>query len=192
MAVQAQEQAQAQIARRRFTADEYHRMAEAGILTEDDRVELIAGEIVEMAAIGVRHADCLTALTDLLRELLGQEVSLRVQNPIHLAEGSEPQPDLALVKRRRYRQTHPTAADVLLVIEVAESSLTYDRSVKLPLYAAAGIAEAWLVNLVDETIERHTDPRGGRYRQTVLAGRGESLASTVLPAVTIPVDAVLG
>ncbi len=188
----AQAPVQAQIARRRFTADEYHRMAEAGILTEDDRVELIAGEIVEMAAIGVRHADCLTALTDLLRELLGQEVSLRVQNPIHLAEGSEPQPDLALVKRRRYRQTHPTAADVLLVIEVADTSLAYDRTVKLPLYAEAGIAEAWLIDLVNDTIERHTDPRGGRYRQVAIAGRGESLASTVLPAVAIAVDAVLG
>ena len=138
MAAQAPAQAQAQVARRRFTVDEYHRMAEAGILTEDDRVELIAGEIIEMArgsacGCGVRHVDCLTALTDLLRELLRQEVSLRVQNPIRLAGGSEPQPDLALVKHRRYRQTHPTAADVLLVIEVADTSLAYDRNVKLSL-----------------------------------------------------------
>ncbi len=115
-----------------------------------------------------------------------------MQNPIRLAGGSEPQPDLALVKRRRYRQTHPTAADVLLVIEVADTSLAYDRTVKLPLYAEAGVAEAWLIDLVNDTIERHTDPRGGRYRQVAIAGRGESLASTVLPAVAIAVDAVLG
>ncbi len=188
----AQAPVQAQIARRRFTADEYHRMAEAGILTEDDRVELIAGEIVEMSPVGPRHVYRLAILNQLLNALVGREVLVSVQSPVRLVTDGEPQPDIALLKLRPYTQALPTADDLLLVIEVAESSLAYDRSVKLPLYAAAGITEAWLVNLVDETIERHTDPRGGRYRQTVLAGRGESLASTVLPAVTIPVDAVLG
>ena len=177
---------------RRFTVEEYHRMAEAGILAEDDRVELIAGEIVELSPIGIRHADCVTALTDLLRELIGREVSLRVQSPLRLDTGHEPQPDIALVKRRRYRQAHPMPGDALLLIEVADSSRDYDRNVKLPLYAAAGIPEVWIVDLVDDTIERHTDPHAGRYRHRVLAGRGESLSSTVLPAITLPVDAVLG
>ena len=183
-----------QVARRRFTVDDYERMAEAGILTEDDRVELIAGEIVEMAAIGIRHAGCVTALTDLLGELVGREVSISVQNPIRLADDGEPQPDVAILKRGRYQRVRPTATDVLLVIEVAESSRHYDhdRNVKLPLHAAAGIPEAWLVDLVAQTIDRHTQPHDGRYSLIALAGRGQSLASTVLPGVTIAVDDILG
>lgn len=178
--------------RRRFTADEYRRMAEAGILAEDERIELIAGEIVEMSPIGVRHADCVIALTNLLGALVGREVSSSVQNPIRLATDGEPQPDLALLRQGRYRQALPTADDVLLLIEVADSSRDYDRKVKLPLYAAAGIAEVWLVDLVAETIERYTEPRDGRYSRLVVAGRGATSTSIVLPALAIPVDDILG
>ncbi|MDP9372388.1 MAG: Uma2 family endonuclease [Chloroflexota bacterium] len=181
-----------QMPRRRFTVDDYERMAEAGILTEDDRVELIAGEIVEMAAIGIRHAGCVTALTDLLSELVGREVSISVQNAVRLAEDGEPQPDVAVLKRGRYQRVRPTVADILLVIEVAEPSRDYDRNVKMPLYAAAGIPEVWLVDLIAQTVERHTEPHDGRYSLIALAGRGQSLASTVLPGVTIAVDDILG
>ena len=177
---------------RRFTVEDYHRMAEAGILAEDDRVELIAGEIVEMSPIGIRHVSCVIALTDLLRNLIGRDVLISVQNPIRLGDHNEPQPDIALLKRRRYRRALPGVEDVLLVIEVADSSRDYDRNVKLPLYAAAGIAEAWLVDLVADTIERHTEPHAGRYRHRVIAGRGESISSTVMTAITLPVDEVLG
>jgi Uma2 family endonuclease len=180
------------IRRRRFTMEEYARMIEAGVLTEEDRVELIAGEIVEMSPIGPGHADDVNALDELLHQQVGRAVRISVQKPIRLANDGAPQPDVALLKRRRYRDALPGAEDVLAVFEVADSSRDYDRGVKLPLYAAAGIPEAWLIDLVAETIERHSEPRDGRYRLIALAGRGETLGSTVLPALTIPVDAILG
>jgi Uma2 family endonuclease len=181
-----------QIARRRFTVEDYHRMAEAGILTEDDRVELIAGEIVEMTPIGGPHMGRLNNLADLLADLVRREALISVQNPIQLSTGSEPQPDIALLRRGAPRDAVPTPADVLLVIEVADTSLAYDRNVKLPLYAAAGIPEAWLFDVGGEALERHTEPRDGEYRLIARARRGESLASTVLPALVLPVDAILG
>jgi Uma2 family endonuclease len=181
----------APVARRRFTVDDYERMAEAGILAEDDRVELIAGEIVEMSPIGGRHVGCVNVLADLLWDVVGREALISVQNPIRLSADGEPQPDIALLRRGAPRAV-PTPEDVLLVIEVADSSRDYDRTVKLPLYAAAGIEETWLVDLVAEVVERHTDPHDGVYRRVASARRGESLSSTVLPAVVLAVDAILG
>jgi len=180
------------IARRRFTVEDYHRMAEAGILGEDDRVELIAGEIVEMSPVGGRHVEAVSRFTRLLSRQVGDGMLVNVQSPIRLTNDGEPEPDLAVVRDRAYGGELPTAADVLLVIEVADTSLAYDRNVKLPLYAAAGIPEAWLYDVGAAAIERHSEPRNGRYRLVALAGRGESLTSTVLPAVTLSVDDILG
>ncbi len=179
------------VRRRRFTVEDYHRMGEAGILTEDDRVELIGGAIVEMSPIRDPHVRAINHLTEfLVVRLAGGDVTVSIQNPIRLSGDTEPQPDLAVLRGRG--RGVADAADVLLVIEVADTSRRYDRNVKLPLYAAAGIPEAWLVDLVARTIERHTEPHNGRYRQTTIARRGESLASTVLPAIILPVDAVVG
>src|SRR6266508_549175 len=147
----------APLTRRRFLVDDFERMAAAGILTEDDRVELIAGEIVEMAPIGGRHMGRVNVLVELLMDLVRQEALISVQNPIRLSADSEPQPDIALIRRSASRDTVPTPEDALLVIEVADSSRDYDRGVKLPLYAAAGIPETWLVDLVAEIVECHTD-----------------------------------
>jgi Uma2 family endonuclease len=180
------------IARRRWTAGEYHRMAEVGILHEDDPVELIAGEIVEMAAIGFRHAWSVGRLNKHAVRLVGDEVEVWVQNPIHLAADTEPEPDLVLFPIDPTRTSLPTPAEVLLVIEVADSSVAYDRAVKLPLYAAAGIREAWLVDLTAGTVERFNDPRDGRYRRVEVGTRGDTLASTVLPKLAIPVALALG
>jgi Uma2 family endonuclease len=155
-------------------------------------VELIDGEIIEMAAIGIPHADAVATLTDLAAELVGRDVRISVQNPVHLGPRTEPQPDIALVRRRRYRASHPTLADIFLLVEVADSTLAYDRNIKLPMYAAAGIAETWLVDLNHGTIERHTEPRDGRYSRIAIAGRGEVLASTILPAFVVLVDAIFG
>jgi Uma2 family endonuclease len=177
---------------RRFTVDEYHRMGETGILGPHDRVELIAGEIVTMSPIGGRHMGRVNTLAEQLADLVRADALVSVQNPIRLADYSEPQPDIALLRRDASRDAVPTVLDVILVIEVADSSLDYDRNVKLPLYAAAGIPEAWLVNLPGEMIERYSDPRDGIYRLIARARRGETLASTVLPALVLPVDAVLG
>lgn len=182
----------APMARRRFMVDDYERMAEAGILGEDERIELIAGEIVEMSPIGGRHVSCVNVLADMLADVVRREALISVQNPVRLSEDSEPQPDIALLWRSTPRDALPTPDDVLVVIEVADSSRDYDRAVKLPLYAAAGIKEAWLVDLIAEIIERHTDPYDGTYRRIAPARRGESLSSTVLPDIVLSVDAVLG
>jgi Uma2 family endonuclease len=181
-----------QIARRRFTVEDYHRMAEAGILTEDDRVELIAGEVVEMTPIGGPHMGGVNRLNELLTRQVAGSAIVSVQNPIQLSTDGEPQPDIALLRRDAPRDAVPTAADVLLVIEVADTSLAFDRDVKLPLYAAAGIPEAWLFDVGGEALERHSEPRAGEYRLIARARRGESLPSTVLPALVLPVDAILG
>ncbi len=129
--------------RKRFTVEEYHRLGEVGVLREDERIELIDGELIEMAAIGISHAHAVTTLTDAAAMLVSREARISVQNPIHLGPRSEPQPDLALIRRRLYSASHPTPADIFLVIEASDSSLGYDRAVKLPLYAAAGISETW-------------------------------------------------
>ena len=177
--------------RRRFTVDEYHRMAEVGIFMEDDPVELIAGEIVEKIPVTPRHVWCTNRLNHLLIPRLGDGLLASPRNPVRLSDDSEPEPDFAVIRDCPY-EALPTPADVLLVIEVADTSQEYDRKVKLPLYAAAGIPEAWLIDLAAETVERHTDPGKGFYRLTTLALHGESLTSTVLPDLTIVVDEVLG
>src|SRR3712207_3329118 len=151
----------AEIKRHRFDVEEYHRMLEAGVLTEDDRVELIGGEIVDMTPIGWRHVACVNRLNMLLAAFAaGKGYTVSVQNPLRLAGDAEPQPDLALIKERPRREV-PTPEDVLLVVEVAEASLTYDREIKLPLYARAGIPEVWLVDLPHRKIEVRIDPASG-------------------------------
>jgi Uma2 family endonuclease len=176
--------------RKRFTVEEYHRLAEVGVLHEDDRIELIDGELIEMAAIGIAHADTLATLTDLAAMLVSRMARISVQNPITLGQRSEPQPDLALVRRRRYSTSHPTPADIFLLIEVADSSLAYDRPVKLPLYAAAGIPEVWIVDLQGMVIERHSTPRDGWYTQIVIAAPGDRLESLALSAFNVSVAEV--
>jgi Uma2 family endonuclease len=177
---------------RTFTVAEYERMVEAGILSEDERVELLDGEINAMSPIGVPHANAVRVLTNLLVKQIGHAAIIDVQNPFRLNDNSMPQPDLAALRPRSYRSALPTPADVLLLIEVADSSLAYDRGTKFPRYAAAGIPEAWLVDLTARIVERHSEPRDGLYRQITIARAGDTLASTVLPELTISVDVVLG
>lgn len=181
-----------EVTRRRFTVHDYHRMGEAGILHEDDRVELIEGEIVEMAAIGTRHFTCVNQLNRLLVRGVGDEAIVSVQNPVRLDEHSEPQPELTVLRVRDYRESLPAPEDVLLLIEVSDTTLSYDRGVKLPLYARAGIREVWILDLPGETIERHTDPSGDGYRHTEQVRRGEALAPLAFPELTLQVDAALG
>lgn len=180
-----------EIVRRRFTVHEYHRMAEAGILHEDDRVELIEGTVVEMNPIGSRHATCVRELNRLLSGQVGDDLRVDVQSPIRLDENGEPQPDLAVIRAGDYRESLPKPEDVLLLIEVADTSLRYDRDVKLPLYARSGIGEAWIVDLAGEVVERHTEPSPEGYRLVRRAGRGETLGSEALPRIVLPADAAL-
>jgi Uma2 family endonuclease len=182
-----------EIARRRFTVDEYYRMAEVGILTEDDRVELLDGEIVEMSPIGDRHAWCVDELTEMLVPLLKGRARVRVQNPVHLDAYSEPQPDLALLRRRKGRaaRKHPRPEDTLLVIDVGDSTVERDRLLKLPLYAQSGIPEAWIVDLPGDFIEIQRDPAPSGYRGKTIHRRGETVSPIAFPAVKIPVDKIL-
>jgi Uma2 family endonuclease len=175
----------------RFTVDEYYGMLEAGILTEDDRVELIDGEILEMSPIGSAHATCVDRLTMMLTRELGARVIVRVQNPIRLGEYHELQPDVAVLTPGDYRAAHPGPDDVLFLIEVADTSLAFDRMRKLPMYAADGVGEAWLVDLQGGVVERHTSPSGGIYRNVALALRGESLESVTVPGLVLSVDEIL-
>ena len=154
---------------RLFTVAEYYRMGQVGILPEDDRVELIEGRVVERGAISSHHAGCVNKLMALLPGIVTAEpVIVRVQNPLHFSDYSEPQSDVAVVRARAdfYSSAHPTADDVLFLIEVADASLMYDHHTKLPLYARSGIAEVWLVDLLNHVVEVHTAPTADGYEHT--------------------------
>jgi Uma2 family endonuclease len=145
---------------KRFTIAEYHRLAELGFFKEDDRVELIKGEIINMAAKGTPHSVCETRLERELYKLIGDRATLRGQQPITLSNYSEPEPDRVIAKNRDddYLANHPSPSDILLLIEIADSSLKYDQEVKLPLYAEAGISDYWIFNLVDNYLECYSEP----------------------------------
>ncbi|OUL37221.1 hypothetical protein BV372_03500 [Nostoc sp. T09] len=145
---------------KRFTIAEYHRLAELGFFTEDDRVELIKGEIINMAAKGTPHSVCGTRLYRELFKLIKEQGTLRSQDPIIISKNSEPEPDLVIVRNRSddYLANHPSPSDILLLIEIADSSLKYDQEEKLPLYAEAGIADYWIFNLVDNYLECYSEP----------------------------------
>jgi Uma2 family endonuclease len=145
---------------KRFTVTEYHRLAELGFFGENERVELIKGEIVYMVAKGTAHSVCETLLFRELIKLLGDSALVRGQQPIIIPEYSQPEPDLAIVRNvnDNYLSTHPRAADILLLIEIADSSLKYDQEEKLPIYAQAGIADYWIFNLVDNYLECYSEP----------------------------------
>ena len=169
-------------------------MAETGILTEDDRVELIEGEIVEMSPIGSRHAACVNRLNMLLSRQVGQSAIVSVQNPIIVNDYSEPEPDLAVLRLRTdyYEQELPQSADVLLVVEVADTSVEIDRSVKIPLYARNGIPLTILVDLPKELIEVYSQPANGQYQPVKIFRRGDSFQLDVSPQLNFNVDDILG
>ena len=173
--------------RRRFTRKEYHRMAEAGILGEDDRVELIRGEIVEMSPIGRRHAAFVDNLSGLLVRRLPDDAIVRVRGPIALTDDTEPQPDLTALRRRDvpYKDREARAEDALLVIEVADISLAYDRSTKRRLYAEAGIPEYWVVDCAAETVEVHRGPGPDGYREVRLVTGAASVSLQAFPDIEI-------
>ena len=182
-----------QVLRRRFTVDEYYRMAEAGILHEDDRVELIEGEVVEMAPIGSRHAARVTGLNSLFSQRVLPRALVSIQNPIHLDQHSEPQPDVTLLRPQPdfYASAHPTPQDILLVVEVSDSSTQYDREVKMPLYARHGIQEAWLVSLDEEVVEVYRNPGSQGYQHKQQLRRGDHISIEAFPEIDLLVDDVL-
>jgi Uma2 family endonuclease len=182
------------VARRPLTVADYHRMGEVGILTERDRVELIEGELIAMSPIGSEHAGAVNALTRRLVQVVGERGIVAVQNPVRLDDLSEPQPDFAVLKPRPddYRKATPCPEEVLLIIEVADSSLSYDRGVKRSLYARHGIPEFWIVNLTAGEVEVCRAPSGDSYASVSHVGRAGTLEPELLPGVVIPVAVLLG
>lgn len=180
------------VPRHRLTRRDYYRMGEAGILRDDDRVELLEGQVIDMSPIGPRHALVTQNLTELLVKGFADRAGVRCQMPVVLDDGSEPQPDFALVRRRwrGYPLTHPAPDDVFLLIEVSDSSLGFDRVVKLPLYARAGIREVWIVDLTTDRVLIYRKPAGGVYGTESQVVSPNALDVAALPGVTIPVAEV--
>lgn len=172
------------------TADEYLRMGEKGVFAPNARLELIEGEIVEMAPIGSPHAGRVNILTRLLSRRAGDRAVVSVQNPVIAGERSVPQPDLALLRPRAdaYTDSHPTAADVLLIVEVSDTTLAFDLGPKLALYAGCGIPEVWIVDVASRAVRVFREPGAGGYRASfVAAGREERLVSAALAEAWIEV-----
>ncbi len=181
------------IRRHRYTVEDYHRMAEAGILHEGQRVELIKGEIIDMTPIGSRHAATVAHLTQLLSTVAGTQAIVWVQNPILLDDHSEPQPDLALLRPQAdfYAGGHPRPADVLLIIEVADSSLAFDRDVKMPLYARRRIPEVWLFDLESKHLTVYRNPSEDGYGDVASVEKLDRLTVAGLKDVEVDVSGVM-
>lgn len=182
-----------QLPRHRLTVDEYYRMAELGILAPDARVELIEGEIIDMPPQGSPHAAIVTSLNERLVSTVGSRAMVRCQVPIRLGIRSEPEPDFAIVQRKadRYMRAHPVAEDVLLVIEVSNTTVSYDRFIKMPLYARHGIGEAWLIDVPAGRVHVHRNPQGGEYRDISTVDRPGALCPTALPDLAIDLSGIL-
>lgn len=178
---------------RRFTVEEFHRMVEAGILAEDDRVELLDGEIVEMTPIGPAHAECVRRLDSILHSQVGHRAIVSVQNAVQLDERSELYPDVAMLRPMAggYGKRHPGPADVLLVIEVADTTVESDRSHKIPRYAQAGILEVWLIDLRAEQVEVFRQPAPGGYQLTRSQRRGDRIELHGLSGLAVLVSEIL-
>jgi Uma2 family endonuclease len=184
--------AKVDVPRRRFTVDEYYRMGEVGILTEKDRVELIDGDIIQMSPIGSRHGHCIAALIERLMPAVVGRALLRPQLPLFISSHTEPQPDVLLVKPgAHYWEQQPRPEDVLLLVEVAETSYSYDRNVKLPLYARENIPEVWIIDLVRGAVEVYRGPSPRGYQSLTRLERGATLTPAAFPDVAIAVMEIL-
>ncbi len=183
-----------QLEKRYFTVSEYQRMGETGILGEDDRVELLEGEIVNMTPIGLQHIACVNRLNMLFTSLLGKNVIVSVQNPIVISDISAPQPDVTVLRPREdfYATSYITPADVLLLVEVADSSIGYDRAYKIPLYAKAGVEEVWLVDVQARTVTIYNQPSPGGYKVTTQAQGNQAIVSQSIPTISVNVSDIIG
>jgi len=177
-----------------ISVEMYHLMAERGVFAPTDRVELIEGELFEMSPIGSLHARCVNFLNKFLVAAAGSDYIVQVQNPIILNDLSEPQPDFSLVHYRQdfYKDALPEASDVAMVLEIAESSVAFDRNVKFRRYASAGLPEAWLIDLIAESVEVHSQPKENGYGVVKIYQRGENAVSDTIPSIALPVDDILG
>lgn len=181
---------------RRFSVAEYYRMAEVGILGDDDRVELIDGVIVQLPPIGSEHADVTDELADLPRRRLGERARVRHQNPVHLDDHSEPEPDVALVRTpeqrgRSYRSGHPVPRDLFLIVEVADSTVAFDLGQKALMYARAGIQDYWVLDLPGGRLIVHREPMSDGYATVTELRRGQTVRPLAFSDVAFSVDEIL-
>jgi Uma2 family endonuclease len=185
---------QTEITKKLFTVDEYYRMADAGILTENDRVELIEGEIIQMSPIGRKHAARVDRATDILTLRLRGKAMVSIQNPLRLNNFNEPQPDIVVLKPREdyYESKSHTPEDTFVVMEVSDSTLRYDVEVKLPIYARAGIPEVWIENVSEDLLLVCRDPSDSGYKTQLTFHRGDSLAPLAFPDVLFKAEDFLG
>jgi len=183
----------AQPVRRRFTVDEYYKMGKARILCEDERVELIEGDIIQMPPIGGPHASRVNRLNYQFVLALANRAMVTVQNPLRLNTESEPVPDVLLLKPRDdFYESHPTPSDVLLLVEVSDTTLRYDLRTKVPLYARLGVPEVWVEDLRGDVLRVFRDPAPTGYGTSFTCGRGEHISPLAFPDLTFAVDDILG
>ncbi len=176
----------------KFTTDEFYRLYETGVIDSKDRIELLNGELIIMHAIGYRHGQALTNLNFEFGEQARRRFMLSLQNPVELEQYSAPQPDLVLVPMsRRYARRHPTPDEVFLIVEVSDSFLRYDREEKMRAYAATGIREFWLLNLVDDVLEIYRQPEGNAYLEQIVVPADGSASPLAFPDVVIALSEIL-
>ncbi len=186
-------QTQPQPRRLRFTVDEYYKMYELGMLKDFEKSEIIEGELIQQMPIGDAHATAVNSLNKFFIKNVSDDVLVSVQNPVRLSDYNEPEPDLALADLRKFDgKRHPRPEEVILLVEVSDSTVKYDRDKKLPLYAEAEIPEVWIVNLPNELVEVHTQPSIGLYQFVKIFKRGETVKSEALPELNVEVDKILG
>jgi Uma2 family endonuclease len=173
--------------RHQFTVDDLKQFVAAGVLSEDDRVELIEGDLIDMSPINEPHAETVDTLNESLLPRVQRDARVRVQNPVRLSDLSVVQPDIAIVRRQRYRQQHPVPDDILLLIEVSDTTLMFDLRTKVPLYARAGVPEVWVADVNGRVIHRFWQPEGTEYRQTEQLRPGDTVTISALPHVTLAV-----
>jgi Uma2 family endonuclease len=184
---------QTETTKKLFTVEEYYRMADAGILAQDARTELVGGEVIQMSPMGSSHAWAITRATHLFIESLREKAQVRVQLPLRIDSFSELEPDLCLVNPAlNYERRHPGPADVFLVMEIAVASLSYDRDIKLPIYAAAQIPEVWIADLVNESLFVFRVPSDKDYKTFLAFERSGSVSPLAFPEVVFDVFSLLG
>ena len=178
--------------RHAVSAEEYLRMGEGGVFAPEARLELIEGEIVEMAPLGSPHAGMVNTLIWLFSRAAGDQAVVAAQNPLIAGDRSVPQPDMVLLRPRadRYSRSHPTPADVLLLVEVADTTLQFDLGTKIPLYARCGIAEAWVIDVQERTVRVFRDPSASGYRMSFTVSGDESVVALALPAAVVSLAAL--
>jgi Uma2 family endonuclease len=183
-----------EVSKKRFTVDEYHRMGETGIFGPEDRLELIDGEILEMSPIGQRHAGRVARANSLFVRAFGERAVVNPQNPLQLSDWTEPQPDIVILKPRAdfYEHLRPTPGDVLLVMEVSDTTLRYDLKIKLAYFAVAAIPEVWIQDVNEDLLHVFREPQASKYSVSTRLNRGRVVSPLAFPEVQFSMDDLFG